>query len=67
MEEDDQIIAMRENIRRSAEAKVENGTMSTLDMMREVNAEQNARQQKATHKVELLKALYELKTITNLK
>jgi outer membrane protein TolC len=61
MEEDDQIITMRENIRRSAEAKVENGTMSVIDMMREVNAEQNARQQKATHKVELLKALYELK------
>ena len=66
MEEDDRIIAMRENIRRSAEAKAENGTMSVIDMMREVNAEQNARQQKATHKVELLKALYELKTITNL-
>ena len=65
MEDDDQIITMRENIRRSAEAKVENGTMSVIDMMREVNAEQNARQQKATHKVELLKALYELKTITN--
>ncbi len=61
--EDDQIIAMRENIRRSAEAKVENGTMSTLDMMREINAEQNARQQKATHKVELLKSLYELKNL----
>ena len=67
IEEDDQIITMRENIRRSAEAKVENGTMSVIDMMREVNAEQNARQQKATHKVELLKALFELKTITNLK
>ncbi len=66
MAEDDQIITMRENIRRSAEAKVENGTMSTLDMMREVNAEQNARQQKATHKVELLKSLYELKTTINL-
>jgi outer membrane protein TolC len=65
MAEDDQIIAMRENIRRSAEAKVENGTMSVTDMIREVNAEQNARQQKATHKVELLKALYELKTIKN--
>ena len=65
MEEDDQIITMRENIRRSAEAKVENGTMSVIDMIREVNAEQNARQQKATHKVELLKALYELRTITN--
>jgi len=65
MGEDDQIITMRENIRRSAEAKVENGTMSVIDMIREVNAEQNARQQKATHKVELLKALYELKTITN--
>ncbi len=61
MEEDDRIIAMRENIRRSAEAKVENGTISVIDMMREVNAEQNARQQKATHKIELLKALYELK------
>lgn len=65
MRDDDRIISLRENIRRSAEAKVENGTLSVTELVREMNAEQSARQTKVQHEVELLQSIYELKNIVN--
>lgn len=63
--EDELIIRLRENIRRSAEAQTEYGTMSVLDYMREVQAEQGARVNQSVHTVQLLKSIYELKYLTN--
>ncbi|MCD7935634.1 MAG: TolC family protein [Tannerellaceae bacterium] len=62
---DDEIIRLRESVRRSAEVKVANGTISVLDMMKEVNAEQTAIQDKIVHEMQLLQAIYNLKYITN--
>ena len=58
---DNEIIALRENIKRAAEAKVANGTMSVTDFLREVTRENLARQTKASHEIELLMAIYNLK------
>jgi outer membrane protein TolC len=63
MEYDDEIIALRQNIRRSAEAKLANGTLTTSDLLQEVNRENLARQTKSSHEIELLMAIYSLKEL----
>lgn len=63
MADDDEIIRLRENIRRAAEAKVENGTMTVTDMLREITAESMARQTKALHEVRLLMGMEGLRYI----
>lgn len=65
MENDNEIIRLRENIRRAAEAKVENGTMTVTDMLREITAENLARQTKALHEVQLLMNIWQLKFTLN--
>ncbi len=65
MEKDDEIIRLRSNIRRSAEAKVANGTLTVTEMLRELTAENLARQTKAQHEIQLLMEIYEQKHLTN--
>lgn len=65
MADDDEVIRLRENIRKSSETKTELGTLSVADMMRDLNAEQQARQNKALHKAHMLMSIYSLKYITN--
>lgn len=65
MVDDEQIITLRGNIKRSAEAKVQGGIMSVIDMLREVTNENAAIAARSAHRVELLKAQYDLKYITN--
>jgi len=62
---DNEIITLRESIRRSAEAKVANGTLTVTELMRELTAENLARQEKVTHEIELLTAIYDLKYSVN--
>jgi len=65
MKYDDEIIALRENIRKSAEAKVANGTLTVTELMREMTHESLAKQTKAAHEIDLLIAIYKLKNTTN--
>lgn len=67
MVDDDEIIRLRENIRRAAEAKVENGTLTVTDMLREITNESLARQTKALHEVQLLMNIWELRYTLNSK
>ena len=62
---DDEIIALRANIRKTAESKLANGTITVTDLIREINAEHFARQQKALHEIQLCMAVYQLKNDTN--
>ena len=62
---DDEIIALRTSVRQASEAKMTNGTISGSDLTREINAEQNAKQDKTLHEMELLLAIYNLKFATN--
>lgn len=55
---DDEIIPLRARIKESALAKLENGVINSNDYLREVNAEDNARQNKILHEIQLLMALY---------
>ncbi|MCC8087960.1 MAG: TolC family protein [Rikenellaceae bacterium] len=65
LDSDRDIIRLRGSVRRSAEAKAANGTLSVLDLMKEVNAEQSAIQDRILHEIQLLQAIYNLKYITN--
>lgn len=65
MKNDDEIIALRNNIKKSAQAKVANGTLTVTEMLREVTAEDLAKQEKVLHEIQLLSAIYELKNTTN--
>jgi outer membrane protein TolC len=62
---DDEIIALRNSVKRSSEAKLANGTLTATDLMRDATAEQMARQDKIVHEIEMLQAIYHLKFITN--
>ncbi len=62
---DDELINLRFTIKRSAEAKWHNGTLTVTDLLREINAEHLARQQKKVHMIQLCMAVYQLKTDSN--
>lgn len=62
---DDEIIALRNSVKRASEAKMANGTLSGTDLTRDINAEQMAIQDKILHETELLLAIYNLKFVTN--
>lgn len=66
MKDDKEIISLRENIRKSAEAKVANGTITVTDLLQEISREDMAHQTKATHEIDLLIAIYNLKNTKNL-
>lgn len=65
MKTDDEIIVLRTNIRSKAERKVENGTLTVNEMLRQINAESEARQTKALHEIQLLKEIDQLKNVGN--
>lgn len=65
IEDDRKIVSLRENIRRSVSAGVENGTKNASDLIGEMNKETLARRQLLMHEIEMMKSLYELKTIRN--
>lgn len=65
LDDDDEIIALRSSIKATAEKRVENGTMSVSDLLREINAESQARQMKSLREVQLLSAEYNLAFTNN--
>ncbi len=58
MTSDNEIIELRSGIKNTALAQLENGVIQTSDYLREVNAEDNARQLKILHEIQLLLAQY---------
>lgn len=65
MKRDDELIALRDNIKASAEAKVANGTLSVIELLREINVGEQARQTKMLHGIQLLMAIYKQKNTLN--
>ena len=62
---DDEIIRLRGNIKQAASVKVDNGTLTVTDLIREINAEDQAKQLKALHEIQLLVSVYQLKNNIN--
>lgn len=65
LQDDDGIIRLRKSIREAAEIKMENGVTDVTDLLQKITEENYAKLNKAYHKIELLKAIYELKELTN--
>ena len=58
LKNDDAIIALRQSVKNAASAQLENGVLSTHDYINEVNAEDQARQNKILHEMQLLQAQF---------
>ena len=65
MRADDDIIRLRTSIKQAAEGKLENGVISVTDLIREINAEDMARQTAAAHRVQRLMTIYNYMYTTN--
>jgi len=65
MQDDNEIIDLQSQIREAAEVKVENGTMTVSDLMKEINSEEAAKQAKTLHEIQYLMSVYALKYTTN--
>jgi outer membrane protein TolC len=57
---DREIIRLRTRIREAAEAKLANGAVAAADLIREINAEDLARQNEHIHRIQLLMEVYGL-------
>ena len=65
MSQDDEIIALREQVRKAAESKLSHGIIDVNDLLRDINSENAARLQRSIHEIEMLKQMYDLKYTTN--
>jgi outer membrane protein TolC len=55
---DNELITLREKIKKTAESQLGNGTISATDFLNYVNAEDQARQNQALHKLQWIQALH---------
>lgn len=63
--DDDEIIRLRQSVRKTTETKLNNGIVNTSDLVRDITSENNARIAKASHEIELLNRIYQLKNTIN--
>lgn len=64
IDSDQQIIEIRQEIKTTASAQLEYGTLTANDYLTYINAEDAARQNLSLHQIQLLMALYSYKTTT---
>ena len=65
MTQDDEIIILRQQVRKAAESKLSHGIIDVNDLVRDISSENAARVQRSIHEIEMLKGQYDLKYITN--
>lgn len=65
LEQDMEIIRLRNEVRLASEKKLENGVADISELIQCIAQENSARTSAAQHKIELVKHLYELKSINN--
>ncbi len=58
---DEKIVKLRTSVKESSKAQLENGTITSYDFVRDVNAESSAKQNLSTHKLQLLQAEQNMK------
>ena len=61
LKSDDEIISLRTEIKKTSQVQLENGVMTASDFIRDANAENQARQTKSLHEMQLLLAEYNLR------
>jgi len=65
LKSDDEIIRLRLGIKNTTEVRVENGTATAADLIRDINAVNRSMLDKALHEMQMLNAVYNLKNSTN--
>lgn len=65
MQGDDEIIALRTNVRKAAESKLVHGIIDVNSLLQEINNENAAKVQQAIHEIDMLKEMYNLKYTNN--
>ena len=65
MAQDEEIIALRQQVRKAAESKLSHGIIDVNILVRDINSENAARVQQSIHEIEMLKQMYDLKYTTN--
>ena len=61
---DNEIIGLRASVKDAAKAQLENGVITANDYLKEINAEDQARQSLITHQLQLLQAQINYNTIS---
>lgn len=62
---DDEIVRLRESVRKASESKYHNGVITVNDLLRDIINENNAMVERSRHELELLKNIYDLKVVLN--
>ncbi len=62
---DDEVLQLRTGIKEACRTRLTNGVATATDLLREINAESNARQQKSLHELQLLLQIETLNYTTN--
>ena len=65
LKNDDEIISLRDNIKKASEVKVQNGTLTVTDLLRDIDSESNAKQTKSLHEIQLYITIYQQRNTTN--
>ena len=64
LQSDDEIVVLRESVKNTAEVQLQNGVITANDYLREINAEDQARQTKLLHEIQLLMAQYRYQNVS---
>ena len=65
VEDDNRIVELRRSVRMAAESRLENGVIDATDLLRKITDETTATLNRSTHEIELLQAIYRLRTTLN--
>jgi len=63
LKQDEEIVALKESIRKSYETKFQNGMSSMNDLLEAESDESDVRSSKALHEIQLLMSMYNLETV----
>ncbi|ATV51875.1 TolC family protein [Prevotella intermedia] len=63
--EDDDIVTLRSQVRQSAESKLAHGIIDTNNLLQEITRENQAKIDRSAHEIQMLKEAYDLKHTTN--
>lgn len=62
---DDEIVRLRESVRKNSESRYRNGVITVNDLLRDIINENKAIIDRSRHEIELLKNIYDLKVVLN--
>ena len=62
---DDEIVRLRESVRKVSESKYRNGIITVNDLLRDIMNENKAKVERSRHELEVLRNIYDLKVVLN--